>query len=126
VLLKPAKVIRFKSDIYDSADLTFPDPLDPFTIRVELPIGVKWPTNIVNDSIKFEDDGYTDEFIIESRTDQILIAKGGGLTPGVEKKWVIFGFNRQQRAEFKAISVKFTGLSREGNKFQKESSGGNE
>jgi hypothetical protein len=125
ISLIPGKTILYKSDIYDVADVALVDPLDPLTFTATLPITVKWPTNIIGDSIKFIDDGYVNCYTIDSRTDQTITCSGGGLVPGVGKEWHIFGYNRQQRAEIKAISIKYTPLSREGNKFQKEETGAN-
>lgn len=125
VRIEPAIVILYKSDTYDTADVALVDPLDPLTFTVTLAVGTKWPTDIVNDSISFEDDNYLNTYNINSRTDQTITCSGGGLTPGLAKKWQINGYKRQQRIEIKAIAMTYTTLSREGSRFQKEEEGGN-
>lgn len=124
VKIIPAKVIRFKSDLYEQADVTLVDPLDPTQFLVTLPAG-EWPDEIVGDEIRFGDDSYANTYTIESRTASSLVCRGGGLVPSTGKDWDIYGYNREQRAEIKGISIKFTLLSRQGNKFQSQESGGN-
>lgn len=125
VSIEPVKTIRFKSDLYAEAVLAYVDPLDPTRFTLTLPVGSKWPINIVNDQIKLGDDDYFNPYNITIRSDQTITCVGGGSTEGVGKKWHIIGFNRQQRAEIKGITIKYALMDREGTKFQKEEAGEN-
>lgn len=122
--LEPVITTRFRSDAFDLADIV-QVPLNPSEWVITLQSG-KWPTNIISDSIAFEHDNYATTLTIKSRTDTTLLVVGSFIPENINSKWEIKGYNRKQRMEVKSISMKFTPLSREGNRFQQEDSGVNE
>lgn len=125
--LSPAEINLFDSDIWGKAGLTYEDPQSPSVVIVELTDPAdKWPVNIRDANISFEDDDYYRKYRITSRdSDTIIKIIGGNLIVGLDQKWVINGALPDQRFQLKTITYSHASLSNTENKYQSEEDGGN-
>ena len=73
---------------------------------------VDWPADAVDYSISFENDNYTREYLVLSRTDDVLtvLDTDGGLPDG-NQKWVLKGFRKDEALHLLSYNIHWFPIS---------------
>jgi hypothetical protein len=127
VIMEPAQIIRYISDSLGNATVGEVNPGISTDLFVDLDTaGVIWPSDIVEQFIAFESEGYANLHSIKSRTDtQLIITGGGSPTLAADQKWQIVGFEKDQKFTIESISIRYANIDNQGDKFSTEQDGGN-
>jgi hypothetical protein len=124
--IEPSIVNKYNSDLYGICTASYLDPADPQEIQLVLDDPTeRWPENITEDFIVFEETNYVSRHRIISRTDTTLTVGPGNLAMGAAKKWEIEGYRRNQRIEIKSIDIRYAYIENTGADFQSGDDGGN-
>jgi len=129
VSFEPTKVNLYKSDTFGLVDVII-NPSNSDQLFVDLQGNAKWPENITQDVLRFDEDDYfigavVDETIFERVSDTRLRLDSGQVAPGNDKRWTIYGYKRSQALEIRALSVRIAPLENTGGEYKSSEAGGN-
>ena len=98
------------------------------TITFDNPADHNWPTNVKTYTIAFENDDYTREFEIVSRSDDTLVlSDSANLMPaGSDLKWVMRGYAKNEVLSLLTLTVMYAYLGQTQDYFSPTSLGNNE